>query len=143
MVRRKCAGLLFEKAAVYAGPAPRPGLLEELYVRVPGLLQNEREIHRHLNIFVLFKILSGFRAETLRRKELPEQEQLTGQLFVSFLHIDRFVPDGIHPFEFLRRWIHITRVFLDVGDLFRPGFPSYRCRDLVVRPIYVVLAQSD
>ena len=75
MVRRKYAWLLFGKVLVYAGPAPHPGLLKDLDARAPGLLQNEREIHWHLLIFMVFKIFSGLLAEAFRCKELPEQEQ--------------------------------------------------------------------
>ena len=51
------------------------GLLKELDARAPGLLQNEREIHWHLLIFMVFEIFSGLLAEAFRCKELPEQEQ--------------------------------------------------------------------
>lgn len=75
MVRRKYTGLLFWNVLDFAGPAPHPGLLKELDARAPGLLQNEREIHWHLLIFMVFKIFSGLLAEAFRCKELPEQEQ--------------------------------------------------------------------
>jgi hypothetical protein len=39
--------------------------------------------------------------------------------------------------------IYISCVFLDIGGLFHPGDPAYRCRDFVVRPVYIQEIHSD